>query len=66
MTTRSALTTLHLVSTLASLAGVGRGGRGDLARVNVCPQCQRGKLIRSQTGARYCHRCSYFKSRNPP
>lgn len=64
MTARAALTTLHLVSTLASLAGGGLGGRGDLARSNACPQCQLGKLIRSKTGARYCHRCSYFKTKN--
>ena len=28
---------------------------------SICPKCKRGKLVKSKTGARYCHRCAHFE-----
>lgn len=64
----SKLGSLHAVLTLAALAGGSLGSGAAIPVRDWCGRCQtRGKhsaLIRSVTGARYCHRCGYFESRN--
>jgi hypothetical protein len=66
------LTSLQNVLALAAIAGAGSmgvGGASPPAR-DWCVRCQgRGKhsaLVKSVTGARYCHRCGYFESKDKP
>ncbi len=60
----STLATLAMVSALAG-GGLGAfGGTHETSNGGRCPQCQKGRLVRSVTGARYCHRCGYFASKD--
>jgi hypothetical protein len=66
------LNSLQNVLALAAIAGAGSLGVGAASPParDWCGRCQtRGKssvLIQSVTGARYCHRCGYFESKDKP
>lgn len=63
---RSALQTVLAIASLAGLGGLGRGSGS--ATDSWCPRCQqRGKhvrIVKSVTGARYCHGCGYFEKKD--
>ncbi len=59
---QSVLATIAMVGALTGgLSGIVGEGRDHRDR---CPQCQKGRLVRSVTGAHYCHRCGHFVSKD--
>lgn len=52
-----------VIAAAAALGGVGIPGARARLR---CPSCQRGKIVKSKTGAQYCHRCGWFERKTKP
>lgn len=56
---------LHTLALMSAIAGIALPSGESVDRSDRCPNCPRSKLVVSVSGARYCHRCSFYEKALP-